>query len=102
MGLDIDYLDKLSDEELAWYVDFVKRYYGGQSSDLEERQDCNRRSYLAKQADAMSLSVSIDDLEAPKNISNPEEILILLEDYRKSLQPKPTRRRRRRRLRRQK
>lgn len=86
MGLDIDYIHKLSDDELQWFVDFVNRYYAGTSGSKQERDDTHKRAYRAKQSDYLSSGEQWEFPQEEIQISTPEDILILLEDYKEVLE----------------
>jgi hypothetical protein len=79
-GFDADYLDKLSPDELVWFEDFARKYYegDGETNPLYKRE-ANHRRYMAKKADAMSMSTELTDQHMEHDLDDltPERLLLL-------------------------
>jgi hypothetical protein len=80
-GADYDYLTKLTSEQLSWLEQFTRRYYNAENeADPVLRKEANRRRYSAKNADAMRIARSYENLDT-NNIDDldPEKLVLLAE-----------------------
>lgn len=84
-GLDIDYVNRLSDAECAWYEKFARNYYDGDGDQsIAHKKEANRRRYRAKKADAMRVAdASPVWPEDAKDSLDPEKLYLLREAFKK-------------------
>lgn len=81
-GFDVDYLQKLNGDELAFLEDFARKYYGGDPQQpMAHKKEANQRRYRAERADAMGRAdFGSIDFDSELNISTPESYLLLKEE----------------------
>ena len=79
-GMDMDYLGKLSNEELEWLEGFSRNFYGGgKAQSPEHKRESTHREYMAKRADAQCIAEPLSDAESQHDDLDPETLLILRE-----------------------
>ena len=80
-GFDSDYIDKLSDSELAWLEQFARDYYDGDSNQAnqEHKKEANKRRYRAKHCDSLNKISILQSTPEQVDDCDPEKILLLKE-----------------------